>query len=76
MARTKQRTPMRREASDGWIELRQATPETELHSAQNGAPLLEKTSQADGAIAEALTPPKGAGITELVICVGGIYASL
>ncbi|KAI9721874.1 MAG: UDP-galactose transporter [Chrysothrix sp. TS-e1954] len=75
MARTKQRTPMRREASVGWIDLREAARNDETRSVQNGAPLVNQKPMSDTTIAEALAPAKAAGVTELVICVAGIYAS-
>jgi hypothetical protein len=66
MARTKQRTPLKREASD-FME--------EVHDG-NGQLKTKRVDRDD--VKSALAPVSGdqAGLAELVICVGGIYASL
>jgi hypothetical protein len=86
MARTKQASPLKREVSSEYIQpstrpgypsqsprrTSYITDEADTLSKFNGKsdtsePLLKLPSN---------TPPKEAGITELLFCIGGIYASL
>ncbi|MCJ1372525.1 UDP-galactose transporter [Loxospora ochrophaea] len=75
MARTKQRTPLQREPSD----FDRGPPESPGHGwKQATSDVQQEPPPANGSLAQSLEipAPDSAGFTQLIICVGGIYASL
>ena len=79
MARRKQVVPLQRQPSD----FSAGPPESPNHGWQsaNGKPPEQPPKAINGDAKEPLVPivptsPKEAGFTQLIICVGGIYASL
>lgn len=76
MGRVKQPSPLKREASNGWIDHRLEKSNGE---APNGDIKHNYDEQPNGKVAEpgaAVQEVQQAGFAELIICVGGIYGSL
>ncbi|MCJ1284144.1 UDP-galactose transporter [Xylographa opegraphella] len=77
MARTKQSTPLQCAPSD----FNQGPPESPSHGwkESNGSSKATDSASANGSISRALEPvasQPGAGLPQLIVCVGGIYISL
>lgn len=70
MARTKQATPLRREASDEYFSRRDVS--TPVRKSSNGGVVISTPVEK----AKAEPEKREAGVLELAIAVGGIYASL
>ena len=86
MARTKSTTPIRREASNGWIDHRLSSEQDATKSSKaNGAAISNKPISPDPrppvappthSIPEQLAQTQdAAGISQLIICIGGIYTA-
>lgn len=81
MARIKQRTPMKRDASNGWIDHRELQ-KSEANGRMNGNGVMGHAGKtvasldADRSLPEQVAESQQAGLSELLICAGGIYASL
>ena len=78
MARSKPKSPMKREPSNGWIDHRVPTTDSDSKTANghtevaNGRRTPDQIAKPGAAVEDA----KQAGIGDLMLCVGGIYVSL
>lgn len=76
MGRTKQPFPLRREASNGWVNHAVEDPNEKI---ANGDLKHHENERSDDKVAEpgaAVQEVQQAGFVQLMICVGGIYGSL
>lgn len=76
MARSKQATPIRRQTSSEYFSKADALARTPSHG--NGVATTATSSKSNGKVSVPAAPveAKEAGVVQILIAVGGIYASL